>query len=54
MCETCLHYDGMDGTCSLGIADEWEVRSCDTSNCLKYEIDPFYKDLGWKGMISNA
>jgi hypothetical protein len=45
-CETCLHYDGLEGECKLDIADNFEVRSCDTSECEKYEIDPFYKALG--------
>ena len=41
-CDTCLYLDGMNGICRLGLADEWTVRSCDTSMCSKYEMDPFY------------
>jgi len=44
-CDTCSNFDGFEGECKLKIADKFESRDCDTSNCSKYELDPFYKEL---------
>lgn len=45
MCETCLHFDEYEGNCRKGLADEWQCRDCDTSECPEYKIDPFYEGL---------
>lgn len=47
-CDTCKHFDGFEGECRLGIVDKFQSRSCDTSKCTSYRLDPFYRDLGKK------
>jgi hypothetical protein len=44
-CDTCKHLDEMNGICKKNLAVEFEVRSCDTSKCDEYVVDPFYASL---------
>lgn len=44
-CDTCKYLDGMEGECTKHIADKFEVRDCDTSECTEYKADPFYEEL---------
>ena len=44
-CDTCLYFDDFEGDCRKGMADQWQCRGCDTSDCPEWKPDSFWDEI---------